>query len=414
MIMRRALTLAAERMVDEPVVLLEGPRTVGKSTLLRALAAAHGGVVIDLDDPATLDAAAADPATFMAGVAPVFVDEYQRAPVLLDAIKAELNRDGSPGRFVLTGSTSYEALPQRAQALTGRLHRVTVYPLSQGEIGGVHEHLIADLFTDAEAAVAGPLSVTTRADYIDKIVTGGFPMALSRATEVTRNRWFDDYIRLTLERDVAELRHIRSGTILPRLFEHLAGQTAQLLNMAKIATEVGLDVRTTDSYVRLLEAVFLVQRLPAWGTTLRARATARPKLHVIDSGVAARMLRLTPNKLARLDPSSMSELGHLLETFVVGEVMRQASWLDGVATVGHWRTRDDDEVDVVVERDDGAIVAIEVKTAARVPGSEFKGLRKLRDAYGGGFLAGVAMYLGERSYTFEDRLHVMPIARLWS
>jgi len=136
-------------------------------------------------------------------------------------------------------------------------------------------------------------------------------------------------------------------------------------------------------------------------------------VHVVDSGVAARMLRLTPEKLARLDPSSMTELGHLLETFVVGEVMRQAMWLDGIAGVGHWRTHDNEEVDVVVERDDGALVAFEVKSAARVTGADFKGLRKLRAAYGG-FTAGVVLYLGQRSYALEDRFHVLPVDRLWS
>jgi len=135
---------------------------------------------------------------------------------------------------------------------------------------------------------------------------------------------------------------------------------------------------------------------------------------MMDSGVAARLMRLSPEKLTRRDPTSLTEFGHLLETFVVGEIQREASWLDGIAGVGHWRTRDGDEVDLVVERDDGAIIAFEVKAGSRIQGGDFQPMRKLRDSVGDAFIAGVAVYLGERAYTFEDRLHVMPVDRLWA
>ena len=180
----------------------------------------------------------------------------------------------------------------------------------------------------------GLAGTTTRDGYIERIVAGGFPMALSR-TEEARNRWFDDYVRLTLERDIRELSHIRQGAVLPRLLGRLAGQTAQVLNVTKSASTIDLDARTADAYVRLLEAVFLVQRLPAWGRTLTARSAATPKIHVVDSGVAARLLRLTPSKLMRHEPAPSTELGHLVETFVVGELLRQASWLDHASTTGH-------------------------------------------------------------------------------
>ena len=401
------------RLADEIVLLIEGPRSVGKSTLLRDLASAHGVGVVDLDDSATRDALNADPAGFVSGGFPICIDEYQKAPLVLDAIKARLNREGSRGRFILTGSTRYDALPTAAQALTGRLHRMSIYPLAQAEIAGVGAHLLADLFADAESAVSAAPSTTTRDDYINRIVRGGFPMVLARASAPSRNRWFDDYVRLTIERDVRELSNIRQAAALPRLLERLAGQTAQVLNVARAAASIGLDERTAMGYVRLLEAVFLVQRLPAWGSTLTARATAHPKIHVLDSGVASRLLRLTPDKLARRQAVALTEFGHLLETFVVGELFRQASLLDGIAGLGHWRTYDQDEVDLVVESDDGSIVAFEVKVGSRVPGENFRPLQKLRDAVGESFVAGVVLYLGEHSYSYEDRLHVMPVDRLW-
>lgn len=415
LVTRRVLSLALERMVEDPVLLLEGPRSVGKSTLLRSIAQHFGAVLIDLDDPPTRDAVAADPTLFVTGSATVCIDEYQKAPIVLDAIKAELNRDGRPGRFVLTGSTRHDALPAAAQSLTGRLSRITVYPLSQGEIAKSKERLLELLFTDPTAAVAAsPTSTTTREQYLERIVLGGFPLALARSSHTARNRWFDEYVGLTLERDVRELSNIRQGALLPTFLQRLAGQTAQVLNIDRAARDAGLDHSTAESYARLLEAVFLIHRLPSWGKTLSSRATATPKVHVLDSGVAARLLRLAPEKLARRNPTSLTELGHLVETFVIAELLKQTSWMDGIAGAGHWRTRDGDEVDLVVERDDGAILAFEVKASGRVPGDDLRPLRKLRTATGQAFLAGIALYTGSRSYNVEDRLYVMPIDRLWS
>lgn len=401
-------------MADEPVILLQGPRTVGKSRLLAALAADTRGVLIDLDDLAVRGAVAADPAFMVNGDGPILVDEYQHVVEILDAIKAELNRDLRPGRFVLAGSTRHDALPAAAQALTGRLHRIDVLPFSQGELAGSTEHLLLDLFDNPEAAVTSGRSAETREGYIERIVRGGFPLALARTNKAARGRWFDDYLQLTLERDVAELANLRRRAVMPQFLERLAGQTAQVLNVSAVADATGLDWNTGELYLKLLEAVFVVQRLPAWGTTLKSRATSKPKIHVLDSGVAARLLRVTTRRLAGRDPAALTELGHLLETFVVGEFRKQASWMDGVAGLGHWRTSDGDEVDLIIERDDGAIVAVEVKAGSRVAGGDLKSLEKLRDAVGPRFAAGAALYLGERSYTYSDRVHVLPVERIWA
>ena len=415
LIPRRLNRVVLERLRDDPVVLIEGPRTVGKSTLLRALAQAAGAEVLDLDQPATRDAVIADPSAFVASSRPVFVDEYQKAPVVLDAIKAELNADSRPGRFALTGSTRHDSLPPAAQALTGRLTTVTLYPLSQGEMAGQHELFVSEVFADPERVVAAvPTSTTTRQDYLQRVITGGFPLATARTNDAARNRWFDSYVTLTLERDVRELSRIRQGAQLPPLLGRLAGQTAQVLSVEAAARDLTLDRVTAENYTRLLEAVFLLHRLPAWGKTLTARAIGSPKLHVLDSGVAARLLRLSTARLARKDPTVLSELGHLVESFVVAELLKQTSWQDEIAVAGHWRTRDGDEVDVILEHDDGSLVAIEVKAAGRVPGEQFRPLRKLRAAAGDLFRAGVVLHLGTRSYTYEDRLHVMPLDRLWT
>lgn len=415
---RRLGAVVEQRLGEEPVIALQGPRSVGKSTLLAEIADRHQVSVIDLDDPEVQDALRANPSAYVATPPPVCIDEYQKVPLVLDAIKARLNRSTAPGAFVITGSTRYDALPLAAQSLTGRLHVLTILPLSQGELDGRHETFLEGLLADADtaitAAIAAPPSRTARQDYIGRVHAGGLPLALTRTTEAARNRWFDDYLRLVLDRDVVELSRIRQREQLPRLLARLAAQTAQVLNIAKAAESTGMEPTTAENYTNLLEAVFLLSRLPAWGTTLRARATAKPKIHIIDTGIAARLLRLTPTRMATLEPAALTEFGHLLETFVVLELLKQASWLDGIVGHGHWRTHDGDEVDLVFERDDGAILAFEVKAGTRVPGDALRPLRKLRDATGPRFLAGIALCTGERTYTFDDRIHVMPVDRLWA
>jgi predicted AAA+ superfamily ATPase len=402
-----------QRLGEEPVVVVQGARTVGKSTLVQALAASAGRIVVDLDEPATRDAVAASPSAFAATEPPVFFDEYQHVPVILDAIKAELNRDLRAGRFVLTGSTRYSSLPTAAQSLTGRVHPMTLWPLSQGEIDGMEERFAEQLLTDPAALVDSDPSSTGREDYAERILRGGLPLAVARPSVAGRNRWFDDYVTIVVERDVADLSRIRQREKMPELVARLASQSAQVLNVARVAAGIGIESSTAEHYVRLLEAAFVIHRVPAWGTTLRARASSRPKVHFVDSGVAGRMLRITPERLAAAHPQAMTEFGHLLETFCVGEVLKQLSWQATPTQVGHWRTHDGDEVDLVLERDDGSVVAIEVKAGERVRDADFRSLRKLRESLGERFLGGVVLHLGPRGYTVDDRLHALPVDRLW-
>lgn len=404
------------RLVDqEPVIALHGPRSVGKSTVLRRLAASRGGPVVDLDDPAVRDAAAGSPGLAVSGPGLVCIDEYQHVPEILDALKARLNTNGSaPGTAVLTGSTRQDALPRTAQALTGRLHTMTIWPLAQAELAGCQGDLLTALRADPTATVgARPVSNTSRADYVDRVCAGGFPLALRR-TGAARDRWFDNYLTQSLERDSAELASIQQRQLLRALLGWLAGRTGQLAMISKAAEALGANRNTSESYTRLLEDLFLVERLPAWGKTLRARTVTTPKVHVIDSGIAARLMRLSPAKLRTLDPTAQTEFGNLLETFVVGELRTHLSWRDEAVTVGHWRTHDDDEVDLITEFDDGSVLGFEVKAGERVTAHDFRGLRKLRDALGRRLIAGIVFTLGPRSYSQEDRLHVLPVDRLWT
>lgn len=411
---RRLKPVVEALMLDEPVVAIHGPRTVGKSTMMLALAAAAGRTVVDLDDPETRASIGESPSTYIAAEPPVFIDEYQHRPLVLDAIKAELNRRLEPGRFVLTGSTRYSSLPEAAQSLTGRLHVATLWPLSQGEIDGTEESFIELLLEDPAKLIQSRPSQTSRRDYVARILRGGLPLAVARPAGASRARWFDNYVKLVVERDVVDLSRIRQREKMPRLVSRLASQTAQVLNVARAASDIGIEGSTAEHYVRLLEAAFLLHRLPAWGTTLRARASLKPKIHFVDSGVAGRMLGVGETQLSAAQPQAMTRLGYLLETFCVGEILKQISWLDGPVRTGHWRTHDGDEVDLIVERHDGTIVGIEVKAGEIISGSGFRGLRKLRDALGKRFLAGVVLHLGRYSRVHDDRIFALPVDRLWA
>ncbi|MBK8100667.1 MAG: ATP-binding protein [Planctomycetes bacterium] len=408
---RRALACASERLADAQVVVLTGPRSVGKSTVLQALAARCQRSVLDLDDPATRRAVATDPSRFLDVPRPVLIDEYARVPEVLDVLKHLLNRDGSPGQFVLAGSTRYGAVPAVAQALTGRAHVLPLWPLSQGEIGRRHETFVHDLLAGQDPELG---AVTAdRHDYAERAIAGGMPMALRLPTTASRARWFDQYLTLTLDKDVAELAKVRRRVVLPRLAQAVAARSAQLANTAELARSLDLDRSTTEDYLRLLEAVFLHHTLPAWGTTLSARSAATPKLHFLDSGLAARLLRLTPAALLAAKASALQQFGHLLETFVVNELCKQSHWEDDPVALGHWRTHDGAEVDLVMERTDGSVLAFEVNAAPDVRAEDLRGIAALARRLGDDQVTGIVLHTGKHGWRLGPRRFAVPIARLW-
>lgn len=412
---RRLAAVVRQRMAVSPAVVLAGARAVGKSVLLRELAAEFGVPVVDLDDLDTRSAVASDPAIFVSGPDPVLVDEFQQVPQLLDAIKAELNRRTAPGRYVITGSTRYDLLPRAGQSLTGRATVVPVWPLSQGELDGTAESFVERLLTDPTALLAGPpAGGTSRLEYVDRVLSGGLPLPLMLPSEA-RDRWFADYVALVCERDVVALSKVRQREQLPRLLIRLAAQTGQVLNIAEAARAVAVEASSAENYTQLLEAVFLVYRLPAWGTTVASKAGAAPKLHVVDSGLGGHLLRLTREKLDRRTPQALTEFGHLLETFVAGEVLKQVSWLERPVTVGHWRTRDGAEVDLVLERHDGSVAGIEVKASSRVAPSDGRALAALASRLPERWLGGAVLYLGAHAVRLDPPRGIiaLPLAALW-
>ncbi|HWE90144.1 MAG TPA: ATP-binding protein [Pseudonocardiaceae bacterium] len=416
LVQRHLKAVVAERLKEAPVVVLTGARTVGKSTLMAACADAHGVPVFDLDDPQQLEMVRRDPTLFVTADMrrPVCIDEFQHELSLLSAIKAQLNREMTAGRYLLTGSTRYTMLPSTSQSLTGRAHIMTMWPLSQGELVGRRETALDQLITDPRTLVSAFPSTTQRRDYERLILAGGFPVALTRPTGDPRDRWFADFINLVIQRDVLDIRKVRQRQVIPEILRHLAAQTAQVLNNSTVANALELEAHLVGDLITLLESVFVVHRLHAFGRTLSARVGRSPKVHLVDSGLAAYLLRINETRLAARVPTTMTEFGHVVETFAVNELLKQAGWSEEIIDFSHFRTRDGHEVDLVMEARDGRIAGVEVKAASKITDQDFRGLRLLRDKIGSDFVGGVLLNLGQYSYTYDDRLYVVPLDRLWT
>lgn len=409
---RQAGTTLRDRVLSDSVVLIQGPRSVGKSTLLSAFAAERNVNVLDLDHRPTRLAVAQDPSFFVKGPGPICIDEYQKAPELLDAIKVELGRDGSPGRFILAGSSNFEALPQGTQALTGRLTQVLIEPLAQCEIGNT-EVLELDQLFDPQLFQNLELGLTSREEYVLRVLRGGFPLAIGRS-EADRVRWVDDYLRIALSRDVEDVGGVRNPASLKRVLQLVASRTGQVLNIDAISDKAGVNRLTADRYVQLLAAVFLVQELPAWGTTLGSRVAKRSKVHVVDSLVAGRLMRLTEDKLGSKNSSSLTQFGHVLESFVVAELRRISSFGTQVQQLGHWRESDETEVDLVLEDSSGQIRGFEVKASTSVGLKDAQGLRELARKVGSDFHLGALLYLGNTPVRLDEKIWALPLDVLWA
>jgi uncharacterized protein len=393
---------------DTPVVLLHGARQTGKSTLVQAICSGeHRARYLTLDDPTVLSAAQSDPHGFLAGLrGPVALDEVQHATALLRAIKLEVDRDRTPGRFLLTGSANVMLLPAASESLAGRMEILPFWPLSQGELSGVRE-----TFVDRVMAGEAPEGEKSgRGDLAERIVRGGYPEAASRSAPRRRRAWVDSYITAILQRDVRELAHIDRLSEIPRLLSLLAARVGALANNAELSRSAGVPNSTLVRYMAMLRATFLLQPLPAWSRNLSKRLVRSAKTYLCDTALAAHLLGLDdPASLARSE-----KLGPLLENFVVMELRKQISWSEARPAMYHFRTHAGREVDVVLEAPCGDVVGIEVKASVGVSGADFAGLRALQEATGRQFRCGVVLHTGDQVLRFGPHLCAAPIGALWS
>ncbi len=392
-------------LTDTPVVLIQGPRQCGKTTLARTVAEPHGYGYISFDDDNLVRAARADPMGFVSDLPPRMVlDEVQRVPELFTSLKLVVDRDRQPGRFLLTGSANVLLLPKLADSLAGRIEVLRLHPLAQVELRKRPAGFLAQLFKadfKLESFERMGLSLA------ELVVAGGFPAALTRQS-ARRRSWYQAYAQTLIQRDVRDLARIASLDVMPRLLDLVARQTAHLFNVSELASPFGLSRPTVRDYLTLLERVFLVDLLPPWHTRHINRLVKTPKLHLNDTGLAAALLRVDAAGLH----ADRALLGQLLETFVFQELRRQGSGSPETLAFYHFRNRDDHEVDIVIER--GPLLAgIEVKASGTVRSEDFRGLRKLQEIAGERFACGVLLYDGEASVRFGPRLFALPVQTLW-
>jgi predicted AAA+ superfamily ATPase len=398
-----------EALSDTPVVVLNGPRQAGKTTLVRALPYAGRAEVVTLDDVAARQAAGYDPRAFLdRPVDTLVIDEAQLEPALFRAIKAEVDRDRRPGRFLLTGSSRLLAAPSRADALVGRVEALELWPFAERELNRAHSPTFVDAVFDTPGALLRQ-GTSSRAEVFERLLRGGFPEAGRRAPS-RRRAWFESYVRTTVEGVVAELAALERLADIPRLLRLCAARTGTELNVSSIASDLGIPARTMSGYLARLETAFLLRLVPAWSTNLSAKVVRRPKLFLSDVALAGHLRGATTSSLSRSGPATT---GPLLETLAATELVRQLSWAETPAMLGHFRDRSGIEVDLVLEHPDGRVVGIEVKATSTPRVEDLRGLRFLAERLDDRFAFGCVLSLAPEATRFGRHLALIPLSALW-
>ena len=401
--------MITEAMTDTPVVIVNGARQVGKSTLVTELLHLRGDVqFVTLDHEPTLRAAATDPRTFVErNVDTLVIDEAQREPRLFRAIKSAVDTDRRPGRFLLTGSARLLSVPEMADALVGRVEIVELWPFSELELHDASGSLLDIIETDPTTLVRN--RTIDRQQLAELVVRGGFPEIISRSPG-RRRSWFESYASTSVTRIVNQVAAIERAAEIPRLLRLLAGRTATELNVSNLASAFGWPGRTIDAYLAHLANSFVVQILPAWSTNLSSKVVHRPKVHMVDTGLAAALTGHTARHL--LDSPEL--FGAMLETFTLMELRKQTSWSESRPTLWHFRDRGGAEVDIIIEYPDGRIVGIETKSGATPSHSDSNGLRLLRDRLGERFHHGYLASTAPEAHPISDRISAIPLTALWT
>jgi predicted AAA+ superfamily ATPase len=398
-----------EALEDTRVVLLLGARQVGKSTLAGEVAARRGaGGPVTLDDATTRAAVDADPTGFVASLPrPVVLDEAQRSAPLLLAIKEAVDRDTTPGQFLLTGSANILTAPRIHDALTGRTEIITLWPFAQSELERTGTNFVDRLFRAEIPAITG--ATVGRDAFVERAIKGGYPEAVTR-TARRRQRWFESYIESVITRDLRELADIRRLEAVPSLVRLIAGQAANLFKAETMSSDLSITTKTVQTYTELLETVFLVKRVKAWRASIGKREVTTPKIYIVDSGLLAYLLGADEARARRDDQVT----GMLYENFVAMEIARLLDWAETSATQYHYRDRSSgDEIDIVLESRAGEIACLECKAAATVKPADYRAIAKLRDARGDQFVAGAVIYSGAETRPLTEKIWAIPVSALW-
>ncbi len=400
-----------EALSDTRIVVLQGARQVGKSTLAELIAQERRSLTVTLDDVDVRRFASDDPAGFVAQFPEglLVIDEVQRVPGLIVALKAAVDRDKRPGRFLVTGSANLLDLTATHESLAGRAQPLALYSLSQAELEKQPASFVDHAFHGQR--FSGHASDLTRADYLERACSGGYPEALNRPPGRRREEWYATYVTQIVNRDALDVSGLQRLADLPRLLRFIAARSGSGMVWSALASDAGIPRTTLDPYVRLLETLYLIHVLPAWTANLTSRDVKQPKVFLLDTGLAASLLGVTTDGLGPTVPNSPA--GGLLEGLVVGELRRQLGWSSQRASLFHYREQRGAEVDIVIEAPDGRVVGIEVKAAATVQRKDLAGLAILRDKLGHRFVGGYVLHTGPTARMVADRVSAVPIGALW-
>lgn len=407
---RNIKTKIFEAAGDTPAILINGARQVGKSTLFKLLFEPEKTPTqITFDSFSALAAAKESPQSFIDALPErVLLDEIQRVPELLVAIKASIDELRKPGRFFLTGSTNLLMLPQLSESLVGRMEIKNLWPLSEGEIRGFKETFIDDLFSEKTLPDCEMIS---EPELLTRLVQGGYPEAIQREKKARRNEWFESYVSTILQREVRDIASIEKISEIPLLLNLIATRTGATLNTSDLTRETSIPNTTLKRYLSLLEAVFLTVTIRPWYSNKGKRLVKHPKLFIGDTGLLSYLLDVDEENLAK----NRKLLGVILENFVLLELCKQLTWSETKAKLFHLRSLDNSlEVDFVLERPNGSICGIEIKSSSSVGSNEFKGLKELRTSVGKNFHRGVVLYTGKEVIHFDKNLIALPISSLWN
>jgi hypothetical protein len=407
---RHIAPLLTDALADTPVVLINGARQSGKSTLAQTQSTGTPRQYLTLDDAVVLNAAKSDPAGFIDGLqGAVTLDEVQRVPEIFLAIKAAVDRQRQPGRFLLTGSANVLLLPGIADSLAGRMEVLSLWPLSSAEIADSAGLNRADaLFRGDWSGLMVP--PCERAALIERLLAGGFPEAVSRTSARRRDAWFDSYVQAILQRDVRELANIEQLTEIPNLLALLATRSGTLLNFAELSRSAAIAQSTLKRYFALLEMLFLVVRVPSWERNAGKRLVKAPKVFLPDSGLLNYLTGSTAESLS----AKPGLAGGLVETFVLAELLKHLAFSGARLSLWHYRTQTNIEVDFILENRLGQITGIEVKAGATVDAKDFKGLRHLQETEAAIFQRGMVLYAGREVVPFGNNLWAVPLSVWWA
>ncbi len=407
---RHAAARVTEALADTRIVTVEGPRQAGKSTLCTRIASTRGMRIVTLDDPMTQRSAAADPTGFVAGLGEAaFIDELQRAPDLVLALKSEVDRDPRPGRFLVSGSANLLLAPRIGDSLAGRVERVPLRPFTQAEIAHTAVPRWLDELWEGAAAPYVESTDVGRAAYVQRIVTGGFPAVLTRSPR-RRRAWLDDYLAALVARDVPDLVDVRRPDLLPVLLRHLAAGSGSLVSLRPIAQMLAIDEKTVRTYVRLLELLHLVVSVPAWTPGTAARAVRAPRLFMEDASLLAHLLDADAARIAGDDAIS----GRVYESFVAMELERLLPHTEVGPSMRHWRSQHGEEVDIVLENRAGRVIAIEIKAGATIRRADLRGMSRFRALAKERFVAGLVLCTTRQTVPLGERTWATPIQALWT